>query len=105
LKEWVEIRPQIDDEQALLLNTFGQRLTRSGVHKIVANTAKEAGITDKRVYTHLLRHTCATNMLRSGIPITDVALQLGHRNLSSTMVYLHGDLAGLKESVDKRFVY
>jgi integrase len=104
LEEWLKIRP-IDREKALFLNTYGQRLTRGSIHRIVSDTGKYAGITGKHVYTHLLRHTAATCMLRSGIPITEVALQLGHHSLQSTMIYLHGDIEGLREDIDKKFTY
>jgi integrase/recombinase XerD len=80
LEKWVEIRPNQD--KALFINVYGRRLTRSGLHKIVSGTAKRAGI-NRNVSAHLLRHTTATTMLRSGIPITEVALQLGHRSLAS----------------------
>lgn len=104
LEEWLCIRPNVEGNDALFLNIYGKRLTRSGLYKIVLNTGKRAGI-ERNVYTHLLRHTCATSMLRAGIPVTEVALQLGHKSLSSTMVYLHGDLAGLREDIDKKLIY
>jgi integrase len=103
LSEWIAIRP-VNRSTALFLNTYGERLVGGSIHRIVATTARVAEI-DKRTYTHLLRHTCATIMLRSGIPITEVALQLGHRSLQSTMVYLHGNLDDLKEDIDRKFSY
>lgn len=103
LNEWIAVRPQ-DCEKALFLNVHGMRLTNSGLHKIISNTGKRAGI-GKRVYTHLLRHTAASTMIKQGIPVTEVMLQLGHRSLASTMVYLHGDMDGLKASIDQKFVY
>lgn len=103
LKAWLNIRPQ-SDETALFVNVHGCRLTRDGLYKIVRRTGERTGI-NRNVFVHLCRHTMATLMLRSGVPITDVSLQLGHRNLSSTLVYLHGDISSLKESVDKKFKY
>lgn len=103
LTEWINIRP-VNRSMALFLNTYGERLVRESIHRIVARTGKVAEI-NKGVYPHLLRHSCATIMLRSGIPITEVALQLGHRSLQSTMVYLHGNLDDLKEDIDKKFTY
>ncbi|CAJ37309.1 integrase [Methanocella arvoryzae MRE50] len=102
IQEWLDIRPEVD-EKALFLNTWAERLTKSGLHKIVVSTAKRAGI-EKRCYSHLLRAACATNMLRSGISLNDVAAQLNHRSILSTMVYLTSDTETLRDSIDKRFI-
>jgi len=48
--------------------------------------AKECGI-DARL--HDLRHSAATYMLKSGIPIQVVKEILGHAHLSTTMIYSH----------------
>ena len=101
--EWMKIRPALESPE-LFVNCYGKQLARFRPTKIVQEAAARVGI-EKRVYLHLLRHTCASTMLRSGIPITEVALQLGHKSLNSTMVYLHADVDGLKEDVDKHFRY
>jgi integrase len=103
LNNWLKDRPQLPNP-ALFVTHDGNRLRSERLDRIIRDVAKSAGI-KKRVFPHLLRHTCATMMLKSGIPITEVALQLGHRDLSSTMIYLHGDIEGLKASIDKKFTY
>jgi site-specific recombinase XerD len=40
-----------------------------------------------KVYPHRLRHTCATQLLNAGCRITSIQRFLGHRDLSSTLVY------------------
>jgi site-specific recombinase XerD len=40
-----------------------------------------------KVYPHRLRHTCATQLLNAGCRVTSIQRFLGHRDLSSTMVY------------------
>jgi integrase/recombinase XerC len=42
-----------------------------------------------RVYPHRLRHTCATQLLNAGCRITSIQRFLGHKDLSSTMIYAH----------------
>jgi site-specific recombinase XerD len=103
VQEWIHTRPDAQTK-ALFITEHGKRITKDRVERIIRDIGKKAGIT-KRVYPHLLRHTCASMMLRSGVSLTDVALQLGHRSLSSTMVYLHSDVESLKENVDKKFRY
>jgi len=51
--------------------------------------ARDAGIT-KRVFPHNFRHSYATHMLESGIPITEVATLLGHKDIQTTYGnYMH----------------
>jgi site-specific recombinase XerD len=40
-----------------------------------------------KVYPHRLRHTCATQLLNAGCRVTSIQRFLGHKELSSTMVY------------------
>ena len=50
----------------------------------------------KRVSPHVLRHTCAMNLLQGGVDPAVIALWLGHESVQTTQMYLHADLA-LKE--------
>lgn len=40
-----------------------------------------------KVYSHRLRHTCATQLLNAGCRITSIQKFLGHKKLNSTMIY------------------
>jgi hypothetical protein len=40
-----------------------------------------------KVFPHRLRHTCATQLLNAGCRITSIQRFLGHKELSSTMIY------------------
>ena len=55
---------------------------------MVKRRAKRIGI-KKDVHPHLLRHTFATDLLRSTKNIRLVQKALGHTSLSSTMIYTH----------------
>lgn len=55
-------------------------LTPSGVLHLVKSAADRAGI-EKRVYTHLLRHSFITNCLRAGMSPILVAKIVGHSSL------------------------
>lgn len=50
----------------------------------------------KRVTPHVLRHTCAMNLLQNGVDTSIIALWLGHESVQTTQTYLHADLT-LKE--------
>jgi len=53
-------------------------------------------IAAKTVSPHVLRHTCAMNLLHAGVDITVIALWLGHESTQTTQIYIHADME-LKE--------
>lgn len=59
------------------------------IHRIITGLVKKAGIKKaKSVSVHTLRHTYACQSLRAGRDITIISKQMGHSNISTTMVYL-----------------
>jgi len=44
---------------------------------------------NKRVYTHLMRHTSATHLVENGTDINLIQKILGHGNVKTTGIYLH----------------
>jgi len=58
------------------------------VQRAIAVAAAASGL-NKRVTAHTFRHSFATHLLRAGYDIRTVQELLGHRDVSTTMIYLH----------------
>lgn len=79
----------------------GGVLSADAVQRLVAKYAAMAErrcstLRGKRITPHVLRHTCAMQLLHAGVDSSVIALWLGHESVETTQIYVHADLA-LKE--------
>ena len=88
------------DRETIFLSWNGGRLTTVRIWQLLKESAALSGIR-KNVYPHLLRHTCATHLLRHGANLLVIAELLGHSYLSTTVLYTHLTIEDLK-AVHKR---
>ncbi|MFO7884005.1 MAG: tyrosine-type recombinase/integrase [Desulfobacteraceae bacterium] len=65
-----------------------KQISKSTVQKIFINAKKKAGINRARGI-HTLRHCFATHMLEAGYDIRRIQKMMGHKSISTTMIYLH----------------
>ena len=77
----------------------GKAMTRHGfAHRLEqhATTARQRmpSMTGKRIFLHLLRHSCAAHTLEATGDIRKVSLWLGHASIQSTEIYLRSDPIG-----------
>ena len=80
---------EFDSKEYVLNGQSSLQYSEKSVGEVVKQLARKAGICNKRVYTHLIRHTSATHMVESGVDINLIQKLLGHSNVKTTNVYLH----------------
>lgn len=67
-----------------------------GVSSVVRHALQRAGVKAPVKGAHLLRHTAATQMLRSGVPLDQIGLVLRHRSIDMSAYYAKVDVALLR---------
>lgn len=78
---------RVDDNPALFVSNRKPhtRLSPSGVRAMLKNIGARASI--DKVHPHRFRRSCATSLLRKGMPIEEVSVILGHEKLDTTRIY------------------
>ena len=84
----------------LFVTAAGLDLTPQRIRSSLHEIATSAGI-DRHLTPHMLRHTCATQWLESGVDIRYVQKLLGHQSISTTEIYTHVSDQGLREALLK----
>jgi len=82
------------------IKTESKKLSRRSIDHLIKKYARKAGIT-KNVHAHTLRHTFGTELqaLTGDIKLTQKAMR--HKNLNSTMIYLHVDRNRVKRGLSR----
>ncbi|MBU1135441.1 MAG: tyrosine-type recombinase/integrase [Nanoarchaeota archaeon] len=74
------------------------------IRRIVKLYAQKAGIRKAdEVHPHTLRHSYATHLQNSGVPLNIIQNMLGHERLETTVIYTRMGVEKAREWVDKAF--
>lgn len=92
INAYLPVRPVdgVKDKNALFISRNKKRISPKTIQCIVKNTLEKAGLGDRDLSTHKLRHTAATLMYQYGdVDVLAIKEILGHENLNTTQIYTH----------------
>jgi hypothetical protein len=80
----------------LFVSARGESLPRSGFEYILRKHVRTArqhcpSLATKRVFPHLLRHTCALTVLQATKDLRKISLWLGHAHMQTAEIYTRVD--------------
>lgn len=78
----------------------GKKLATDDIRRLLIIAAKSAGLTGV-TRVHDFRHTFNSHMQMQGVDAATMARILGHKDLSTTMIYTHQTAEHLKKSINK----
>lgn len=82
LQEYLKVRGEGSGDHVFLYRNAP--LKRDLIRGQLKLAGRNVGV---KVFPHRLRHTCATQLLNAGCRVTSIQRFLGHKKLSSTMIY------------------
>lgn len=97
LREYLDERT--DDHPALFIGKGTDRITPHGVRFMMTKLQNKSMV--DHVHPHKFRTTRATDLIRHGMAIQEVAAILGHEKLDTTMKYVVLDKTDIKNSYRK----
>ncbi|MGC2163807.1 MAG: site-specific integrase, partial [Silvibacterium sp.] len=90
-----QARPETSCRQ-LFMTTYPPYRPLRTLWPIISRRMRKLKISSNNVGPHALRHACATELLRKGASLREIADFLGHQNLSSVGIYAKHDLRSLR---------
>lgn len=92
-------RPQTQSRRVFVqhITPIGIEIDASSVRAAIRRGFEDAQLQVRSKGTHVLRHTAATNMVRAGATLKEVADVLRHRSIDTTAIYAKVDLPRLSE--------
>lgn len=89
LRAWRDVSPGgTGPEDPIFTARAGRPMSASNLRTLVAAAGRRAKL-PRRLHPHLLRHTFATELLRSNPNLRIVQRALGHAGINTTEVYTH----------------
>jgi len=108
LKHYLEEFHELSTEKDYLFYTdikgIRKSMSEDNVSYFLKKYAKEARKScneiPQKIHCHMLRHTKAMDMYKSGIPLTYIKDFLGHTSLNTTNIYAYANLEMMRSALE-----
>lgn len=81
--------------------TANQPMSETSVQGVIKALLRQLNWDNRGISTHTLRHCYATHLLEAGVSLKLIQKYLGHKQLTSTMLYLHVTTVGEEAAIAK----
>lgn len=100
-----ELKAFIGESEGYLFSGRAQgRLSDRQIRRIVKSVAEKAGVRKAaEVHPHTLRHSYATHLQNSGVPLNIIQNMLGHERLETTVIYTQMGIERARDWIEKAF--
>ena len=102
-KEYLKTRDDTNEYAfvSLLKNDKGKyrKLEVSAVEIAIRNLGRAAKV--EKSHPHRFRRTCATNLMKRGMPIAEISKYLGHESIATTQLYLDISIDNVTKNCEK----
>ncbi|OLS02430.1 tyrosine-type recombinase/integrase [Tissierella creatinophila] len=97
---YLQSRPPIKNH-AIFINTAGNRINASTAHVFFTRLLKNAGLDNKSLSIHKLRHSYSTSLVNRETDIISISKLLGHSDINTTTVYGDLNMNKLRQDANK----
>lgn len=103
IKDYMEDR--YHDSEYLFVSRNGGKFTSRAINDLVTKYVSKV-VSDKNYHKpHVLRHTCASLIVNSGVPVPTAQWLLNHSNIETTQRYLHTSKEEVRAHMDSVSVW
>lgn len=100
LREYIQVRGSQLPSAPFFRSRAGRSLARGTIYERVRTLGRRARLV-KPLSPHRLRHTFASHLVREGINLVTIRDLLGHRQITSTQIYLHVTAQDLRAAAER----
>jgi len=100
LRDYIQVRGAQLPAAPFFRARSGKGLSRGTIYERVRTLGRRAHL-PKRLSPHRLRHTFASHLVRAGIGLVTIRDLLGHRQITSTQIYLHVTAQDLSAAAER----
>ena len=100
LREYIQVRGAQLPAAPFFRSRSGKALARGTIYERVRTTGRRARLA-KPLSPHRLRHTFASHLVREGVGLVTIRDLLGHRQITSTQIYLHVTAQDLRAAAER----